>query len=60
MRGIKAKEIRRKVYGENSLRIKREYVGGRYNVLHRSGGPAQIMNHPDSLRAKYQLAKKRA
>ncbi len=49
MNGKKAKAIRKEVYGDISLRIKRNYV-----VLI-SG---EIVNHPASYRAKYQKAKK--
>lgn len=48
MNAKKAKRLRREIYGDTSLKIKRKYV-----VI--SGG---IANHPDSPRAKYQLAEK--
>jgi len=59
MRGTKAKRLRNEIYGDISLKIKRQYVGGKHG-LHYSGGPKTIINHPDSMRAKYQLAKKEA
>jgi len=49
MRGTKAKAIRKAVYGDQSLRQKRQYV--------QITGTGVIWNHPDSLRAKYQQAK---
>ena len=49
MNGRKAKALRREVYGDGSRRPKRQYVRGR------NGG---IENAPNSLRARYQSAKK--
>lgn len=51
MRAKKAKRLRREVYGDISLKIKRVYVGIWGGV---------IVNDPDSPRAKYQQAKKGA
>jgi hypothetical protein len=59
MRGTKAKKLRKEVYGDTSLRIERKYVGGEHG-WHAFAPQAPIRNHPDSPRAKYQLAKKGA
>lgn len=48
MNGRKAKRIRKVVYKDISLKIKREYIT-------KDGA---IINHPDSPRAIYQLMKK--
>ena len=48
MNAKKAKRLRREIYGDTSLKIKRVYVG-RFT----------IRNAPSSPRAQYQLAKKR-
>ena len=61
MRGTKAKRLRRDIYGDTSLRIKRKYIGGHPGESCNPWSPiSPIRNHPDSPRAKYQLAKKRA
>jgi len=49
MNGIKAKALRRAVYGDLSLRIPREYTTGRSgNVMNKVGSP----------RERYQRAKR--
>ena len=48
MRGTRAKQLRRMVYKDFSLRMKRKYVYAR------NGG---IANHPTSLRSLYLRAK---
>jgi hypothetical protein len=59
MRGIKAKRLRKEVYGDTSLKIQRQYIGGRKSEAMDPWSPVlPVRNHPDSLRAKYQLAKK--
>ena len=45
----KAKKLRKEIYGDMSLRIDRNYV---------RDGRGAIRNHPESLRAKYQAAKR--
>jgi hypothetical protein len=50
MNGTKAKSIRKKVYGDQSLKQPRSYL--------RKETTGQIINHPSSLRAKYLRAKK--
>ena len=50
MNDKKAKQLRKKIYGDISLKTDRQYI--------RMGGG--IRNHPASLRAKYQAAKKGA
>jgi hypothetical protein len=55
MNGKKAKAIRRKIYGDMSLKEKRKYIGIQYKPL-----SVTIKNHPAGLRAKYQAAKKAA
>ena len=52
MNARKAKALRRKVYGEQSLRQERTYSREAWN------SKGQLLNHPDSLRAKYQQLKK--
>lgn len=49
MSGSKAKKIRRQIYGDMSYGIPRDYVVDLRGT---------ISNHPNSLRAKYQRAKK--
>jgi hypothetical protein len=49
MNGRKAKALRKKVYGDGSLRVRRVY--GRLNN-------GQIVNDPSSPRAIYQAAKR--
>jgi len=51
MRGKVAKRIRKEVYGDLSLKQKRRYVWVK--------GMGNVVNDPKSLRAKYQVAKKR-
>lgn len=59
MRGTKAKKLRREIYGDTSLKIARQYIGGRKSESINPWSPMlPLRNHPDSLRAKYQLAKK--
>jgi hypothetical protein len=58
MRGTKAKAIRRAVYGDQSLRNPRKYVAIQHGVDKQDQPIIQIRNHPDSLRAKYQQAKR--
>lgn len=50
MNGKQAKRLRRKVYGDMSIRAPRVY-----SVCASTG---QVVNHPESLRARYQRAKK--
>ena len=54
MRGSKAKRLRKEIYGDTSLRIERKYCAQQYGVYI---GSTRV-NHPDSLRAIYQQAKK--
>ena len=49
MRGTVAKRIRQAVYGDQSLKQERDM---------RVTGTGTVFNHPTSLRARYQLAKK--
>lgn len=57
MNSKKAKALRKKVYGDSSLKGKREY--GEKNHRQVKGGITKtIFNQPDTLRAKYQKAKK--
>ncbi len=49
MNAKKAKQLRKEIYGNISLQIVREYV---------RDGKGIIFNHPASLRARYQMAKK--
>ena len=42
------RRLRREIYGDTSLKIERKYVWQR----------GRLTNHPDSPRARYQLAKK--
>jgi hypothetical protein len=59
MNGKKAKRIRKAIYGEQSLRQKREYVRLRNQPDWKLGMIlGTIMNAPDSLRARYQMAKR--
>ena len=60
MNGRQAKAVRRKVYGEQSLRQKRRYVRVNNQRSLKTGDmvPGTIMNAPDSLRALYQAAKR--
>ncbi len=58
MRGSKAKEIRRQVYGDQSLRQKRDYRIIRRKKSTYSPESGQIVNAIGSLRALYQKAKK--
>jgi len=62
MNGSKAKAIRRCVYGEQSLRQKRRYVRLNNQRDRKTGDmvPGTILNAPDSLRARYQAAKRTA
>lgn len=53
MRGVKAKRVRRHVYGDHSLRVARVFVTTTTN-------PTTALNHPRSLRAAYQAAKRGA
>lgn len=58
MNGKRAKAIRRQVYGDKSLRGERKYVQVR-NQRGKDGWlPGTIRNHPTSLRAQYQRAKR--
>jgi hypothetical protein len=50
MNGRKAKQLRRKVYGDMSIKVQRTYM-----VDPRSGS---LRLHPDCLRASYQAAKR--
>ncbi len=50
MRAIKAKKIRRAIYGDMSLRQEREYIVDSKSTT--------IRNRTGSLRALYQLAKR--
>lgn len=50
MRGLKAKRIRKLVYGDGARRQEDHYV-------RLSSGVIKL--HPDSLRAKYQIIKQR-
>ena len=60
MSGKKAKAIRRKVYGDQALRQPRKYGRLRNQRDEKTGDmiPGTIYNKPDSLRARYQAAKK--
>ena len=58
MRGKKAKAIRKAVYGDISLKIKREYVGGKIGRPARGYVSTTIRNAPGSLRAIYQQVKR--
>jgi hypothetical protein len=55
MRGTKAKRLRKEIYGEASKRNTGEYV-----VKPDCPGRATRMCHPNSLRSKYQQAKREA
>ena len=56
----KAKMLRKKVYGDTSLKVKRSYVAGTPGLIPKGYRPNTIINHPESFRAKYQAAKKGA
>ena len=60
MNGKKAKAIRRAVYGEQSQRQPRRYVRLNNQRDEKTGDrvPGTILNRPDSLRARYQAAKR--
>lgn len=53
MNAKKVKKIRKLVYGDNSLRIQRQYVVAVWNRT-------TLMNAPRSLRAEYIMAKANA
>lgn len=57
MNGRVAKALRREVYGEASIRGKREYLPVATKRWHRP--TTQRVNAPGSLRAAYQDAKRR-
>jgi len=59
VRGSKAKAIRRKVYGDMSLREPRRYTRLHNQRDKKHGGfvPGSILNLPDTLRAVYQRVK---
>ena len=54
MSGKRSKALRRQVYGDQSLQNPRRYV--RYSPGNQRGG--YLINAPDSLRARYQAAKR--
>ena len=60
MNGKQSKALRRAIYGEQSLRQPRRYL--RWNngegPNHEKPFPGTIQNHPRSLRARYQRAKR--
>lgn len=61
MRGTKAKAIRKAVYGDVSLKGKRQYLGIQrdgYNKLGYYRRGVQVINHPESPRAIYQTTKR--
>lgn len=58
MNGRKAKRIRRGVYGDQSLRNRRRYVG--ITREGEKGKAVQILNDPNGLRAAYKRAKRQA
>jgi hypothetical protein len=60
MRAVKAKKIRKEVYGDTSLRIQRKYIGGKIGWPAKGYVSATIRNAPSSLRAIYQQAKREA
>lgn len=62
MNGGKAKKLRKEVYGDKSLRQRREYERLRNQRHGKTGEMTEgtIINKPGSLRAKYQRAKRAA
>jgi hypothetical protein len=60
MRGRKAKAVRKAVYGDNSLRQKREYFRINNSRHIRTGdlGPGTVVNTSTSLRSIYQRTKR--
>ena len=61
MNSKKAKQLRKEVYGDTSIREKRQYVGI-VKKVYRAGEKqipcVQILNDPTSKRAIYQKAKR--
>jgi hypothetical protein len=49
MNATKAKAIRKEIYGTMSMKSDRHYLRSSFD---------QIINHPESLRAQYQRAKR--
>ena len=60
MRGTKAKKIRKEVYGDTSLKVGRQYVGGKIGRVAKGYRTGTIENAPGTPRARYQAAKKGA
>ncbi len=64
MRGSKAKAIRREIYGDQSIRTERNYRAIQRGRVRNKDGEVftlpQIINDPESLRARYQRAKRGA
>ena len=54
MRGKVAKAIRRAVYDDTSLKVERQYVGGKIGRVSLGYSPGTIRNHPSTPRAIYQ------